>query len=103
MIDLIHSHLDTELRLQVLAAVAGFSPYHFHRIFKGIVGEKLDNFIQRKRVEKAASILLCRPDIPVTENALHCGFSSSSVFARVFRAHFGMSTTDICARMKKRS
>ncbi|MED5020456.1 AraC family transcriptional regulator [Paenibacillus chibensis] len=47
VIDLIHSHLDTELRLQVLAAVSGFSPYHFRRIFKGIVGEKLDNFIQR--------------------------------------------------------
>ncbi|WP_412761621.1 hypothetical protein [Paenibacillus chibensis] len=39
----------------------------------------------------------------MTEIALHCGFSLSSVFARAFRAHFGVSTTDIGARMKKRS
>ncbi|MCY9692800.1 MULTISPECIES: helix-turn-helix domain-containing protein [Paenibacillus] len=72
VIDHIHSHLDTELRLQVLAAVAGFSPYHFHRIFKGIMGENLYDFIQRIRVEKAAYMLLYRPDLSVTEIALHC-------------------------------
>lgn len=37
--DYIGEHLDGDLSLTRLSGVAGFSQYHFHRIFQGITGE----------------------------------------------------------------
>ncbi|WP_028612474.1 AraC family transcriptional regulator [Paenibacillus harenae] len=93
VIDYINNNIGTELSLRILSSVANFSPYHFHRIFKAIMGENLYDFIQRIRIERAANLLLYQPDMTVTEIALNCGFSSSSIFARAFRAHFGKSAT----------
>ena len=53
----IQEHLDDALALEHLASVACFSPYHFHRIFKGMVGETLQEHIRRLRLERAASQL----------------------------------------------
>jgi AraC family transcriptional regulator len=93
VIDYIEEHIEDEHSLNRLAKVASFSPYHFHRIFKGIVGEPLNRFIQRIRLEKAANRLIENPKLSVTEVALECGFSGSSSFARAFREHFGTSAT----------
>jgi AraC family transcriptional regulator len=94
VIDYIEGHIDGDLSLVKLAEVAHFSRFHFHRVFYGMVGETLNNFIQRVRLEKAANRLLAEPDLPVTEIALECGFSGSATFARAFRDMFGMSATD---------
>ena len=51
----IQRHLDEETPLEELARVAAFSPYHFHRVFKSIVGETLNDFIRRVRVQRAAA------------------------------------------------
>lgn len=88
VIDYIDSNLDEKLNLEILAGVANFSPYHFHRIFSTFTGETLNNFIKRIRIEKAASLLLNDPDIPVSDVAYKCGFSSNSMFCRVFKDHF---------------
>jgi AraC-like DNA-binding protein len=37
----IQQHLDDDLGLEDVAAAAAFSPFHFHRIFRGLVGETL--------------------------------------------------------------
>ncbi len=50
-------HIDKALNLDVLAGVANFSPYHFHRIFTFLTGETPGNYVQRMRVEKAARLL----------------------------------------------
>ncbi|HPQ54462.1 MAG TPA: AraC family transcriptional regulator [Spirochaetota bacterium] len=55
VIDYIENHLDEPMTLDILAGVAHFSPYHFHRIFSSMVGEPLYKFIQRLRLEKAAT------------------------------------------------
>ena len=75
VIDYIEANLEDELSLRSLAKVANFSAYHFHRIFKGIVGETLNQFIQRRRIEKAASMLIGNPAKPITDIAFDCGFS----------------------------
>lgn len=93
VIDYIEAHIEDELTLSRLSRVASFSPFHFHRIFKGIVGEPLFRFIQRVRLEKAANRLITNPKATVTEIAFSCGFSSSSSFARAFRDCFGTSAT----------
>jgi hypothetical protein len=47
VIDYIEANLAGDLSLDTLASVAAFSPFHFHRIFKTMVGENLSTFIRR--------------------------------------------------------
>ena len=84
VIDHIEQNLASSLPLAHLAEVACFSPFHFHRIFKALTGETLTAFVQRLRIERAASMLVSEPETPVTHIALDCGFASSASFARVF-------------------
>jgi AraC family transcriptional regulator len=51
----IQQNLGNELSLDELAKTAHFSAYHFHRIFRGIVGESLKEHIRRLRLERAAT------------------------------------------------
>ena len=86
-VDHIEANIDRELSLKELADVAGFSSFHFHRIFGALVGETLNGFIQRLRIEKAASMLVQNPKQTITCIALDCGFSGASTF-------FGMSASE---------
>jgi AraC family transcriptional regulator len=88
VIDYIEHNIDGSLSLQDLAKIANFSPFHFHRIFRAMIGETITNFIQRIRIEKAAIKLIHNPKKSVTEIAFECGFTSSSAFARAFREAF---------------
>ncbi len=94
VMDYIENNIDSDLSLETLARVANFSMYHFHRIFASIAGETLNRFIQRVRVERAATMLVNSPAVSVTEAAYACGFSGSSAFARSFKEYFGMSATE---------
>jgi AraC family transcriptional regulator len=92
-LDYIQDNLHRPLSLGEIARAAAFSPYHFHRIFGAIVGETLNQFIQRVRVEKAGAMLMGNPKKSITEVALDCGFSGSASFARAFREAYGMSAS----------
>jgi len=94
VMDYIETNLDTEMQLGELAKVASFSPYHFHRIFRGMVGETLREYIQRLRIERSANMLVLSPKKSITEIALDHGFSSSAHFARVFKDNYGMSASE---------
>jgi AraC family transcriptional regulator len=94
VIDHIESHIAEDLSLRELAAVAGFSPFHFHRVFAGLVGETLNQFIQRIRLGKAADQLLNNPKKAITLVALDCGFAGSANFARAFRQAYGMTASE---------
>jgi len=101
VLDAIHTNIDQPLTLEVLAAVAGFSPFHFHRIFKSLVGETLNEYVQRARLERAANMLLYHPGRSVLDAAFATGFSSAAVFTRAFKAHFGESPTRYRAQNSK--
>ena len=90
-IDYITEHLAEPLRLEDVARAASFSPYHFHRIFRGLMGETLASFVKRVRLERSVYLLSHRKGLSLTEIALACGFSSSSDFSRSFRTHYGVS------------
>ena len=89
--DYIETHPEDIPDLDTLARLAGFSKFHFHRIFKAITGETLLSYIHRIKLVRAAAYLRHAPHVPVTDIALHYGFADSSVFSRVFKAHFGQS------------
>lgn len=90
-IDQVTRNLCEPLTLEDVAKVAHFSPYHFHRIFRALVGETLHGFATRVRLEAALSLLSHGERRTLTEVALACGFGSSSNFSRSFRKHFGVS------------
>ncbi len=92
-VDYIENYLSKDFTLDELARVAGFSKYHFHRIFYTFSGESLFQFIQRLRLEKAATALINHPARPVTDIALECGFANSSSFAKSFKQYFGYTAT----------
>ena len=89
-IDHVLRHLDEALPLERVARAANFSPYHFHRIFRSLVGETLAQFVKRVRLERALKILSHQPEKSLTEISLACGFSSSSDFSRSFKQRFGV-------------
>jgi AraC family transcriptional regulator len=86
----IQQHLDEPLALEDLARLAHFSPYHFHRIFQGMVGEGLWEHIRRLRLERAAQQLRLT-DRPVIRVAFDAGYAAHEAFTRAFRAMFGLS------------
>jgi AraC family transcriptional regulator len=92
--DYVQAHLTENLTLEKLAAVAAFSPFHFHRVFAAITGETLSDFVRRIRLERAAAVLSVLHETSVLEVALRCGFSSAATFARAFKGQFGMSATE---------
>jgi AraC family transcriptional regulator len=86
----IQDHLDDALELDQVASVAAFSSFHFHRIFRGLVGESLKEYVRRLRLERAARNLK-RLHEPITQIALEAGFETHESFTRAFGDMFGVS------------
>jgi AraC family transcriptional regulator len=92
---LIHceDHLEDPLQLDDLAAMAGFSPHHFHRIFQHVTGEAPKEYLRRLRLERAVHRLKVSPD-NVLEIALQAGFKSNETFSRAFTREFGIHPSE---------
>jgi len=86
----IQQHLDDDLTLESLAAVAAFSNFHFHRIFRALTGEAPHEHVRRLRLERAARNLKQSAE-PVIETAFAAGFETHESFTRSFRDMFGTS------------
>lgn len=93
----IQKRLDEDLALDELARVAHFSAYHFHRIFRGMVGESVKGHIRRLRLERAAAHLK-HTKRPVTRIAFEAGYETHESFTRAFRDRFGLAPS----RFRKR-
>jgi AraC family transcriptional regulator len=85
--------LDGALDLQALARAAALSPFHFHRIFRGMVGETPLELHRRLRLERAAWQLL-NEDLPVTTVAFAAGYETHESFTRAFRLHYDCSPSE---------
>jgi len=90
VIDYVNDNLNKSLSLEELAAVAFFSPFHFHRIFVAVTGETVNNFTNRIRNEKAARLLKFSKK-SISEISIECGFSSTSTLSRLFKQYFEIS------------
>lgn len=90
VLDHIQHNIDGDLGLPVLARVAGFSPFHFHRIFAGMTGETIGAHIRRLRLERAAQRLRFSA-WSVAEVGLEAGYNAPEAFTRAFKSAFGDS------------
>ncbi|MEM7381315.1 MAG: AraC family transcriptional regulator [Bacteroidota bacterium] len=91
--DYIDSCISEALDLQQLSGIANLSKYHFLRIFKAVFGLPPHQYIIRKRLEKASQLL--KQGASVSDTCLDVGFSSTSSFCRLFKAHFGTTPANL--------
>lgn len=89
----IDEDLDEQLDLSILADVAHFSPFHFHRLFSAWMGETFGDYLRRRRVEVAAMRLAAQPRTRILNITLSVGFGSAEAFTRAFKSRFGCSPT----------
>ena len=82
--DYIYAHLDDDLSLDRLADVSGFSPYHWHRIYRAVRGETAAQTVRRLRLERAAA-MLAQNAWPLERIARRAGFTSTDAFSRAFQ------------------
>lgn len=82
-------HLEEQLTLADIAAHAGFSPYHFHRLFRKEVGMNIADYLRKRRLCYAAQLLL-HSEAAIIDISLHCHFESQESFTRAFKKLYGM-------------
>lgn len=90
-------HIDEELSLPSLAAIACLSQFHFQRIYQKLVGETPTETVRRLRLQRAA-IQLSRGETSALDAATRAGYGSSQAFCRAFRRRYGMTPS----RFKKK-
>jgi AraC family transcriptional regulator len=86
----IREHSDETLSREVLAALAGFSVPHFHRIFTSHVGENITQYIRRVRMIRAGRKLRMGA-VDIAEVALAAGYDTHAAFGKAFKRQFGLS------------
>lgn len=101
VMDFIENNLDADLSLECLSEKVHYSPYHFHRVFSTVVGERLNEFVNRKRIERIASILLVDQNISLKDLIYQYGFNSDNSFSRAFKRYYGVSPTKFKSEGKK--
>src|SRR5215208_1326955 len=89
----IRAHINEPLDRETLAAVAGFSIPHFHRVFTAHIGESAINYVRRLRMERAGRKLRMGA-VDITEVALGAGYDSHAAFSKAFKQQFGVRPSE---------
>jgi AraC-like DNA-binding protein/ligand-binding sensor protein len=79
-----------KISLREIARASGLSAPYFSTVFKEEMGENLSNYLNRLRVEKAASMLI-ETDLSLGEISGSCGFEDQSWFSKIFKYYTGIS------------
>lgn len=90
----IDAHPDGDLGVEALAAVAGFSRFHFVRQFSGLFGLPPARYVQLVRIRRASWCLALHGDTAITELASDSGFETPEGFSRAFRRHTGRTPSE---------
>lgn len=90
LIEFVEENLDRDLRLEAMAREVGMSPLYLSHAFKTSIGQSPHRYILARRVERARG-LLRDTDLPISDVALSCGFSSQSHLSNWFFRMVGVS------------
>jgi len=85
------SEFENKISITDVAQHSCLSPYHMQRCFKEITGQSIQGYVRKKRMERAARLLLDHPTLSIENIAIAVGFSHHSSFSRAFSKHFGQS------------
>jgi YesN/AraC family two-component response regulator len=79
-----------KISLKEIASASGLSAPYFSTIFKDEMGENLSNYLNRLRIEKAAT-MLTETGKALGAIADECGFEDQSWFSKIFKLYMGIS------------
>ncbi|MEO8664402.1 MAG: AraC family transcriptional regulator, partial [Ignavibacteria bacterium] len=88
--EFIDSSFTQDISLEIISKEACLSQFHFLRLFKTIFNETPHQYIIKKRIEKATTLLF-RTEMPITQICFEIGFQSLSSFSWLLRKKFGLS------------
>lgn len=89
----VNEHCTEDLSLEDISERAGFSKYHFSRLFKDFTNTSFHKYLNIQRISYAESLLL-DPNLSITEVAIASGFNSISAFMRMFKLIKGCTPTE---------
>jgi AraC family transcriptional regulator len=92
-IDYIRSNISHDIHLADISSSVSVSPSYLHRMFKRIAKQNVNDYIIRKRLDRALHMLLFWEGVTLSEIASYCGFSSLAVFSRTFKTQYDCSPT----------
>lgn len=98
----INNNFMEDISLEAIADVAGFSKFHFSRLFKQFTDISFYDYLNQRRVKEAEKYLL-NPSLSITEIALRSGFSSISTFNRVFKSFKECTPTEFKNLYRRRN
>lgn len=96
VLDYIHKHLNQNLSLAELAAIAQISPNYFLTQFKQATGLTPHQYVIHRRIESAKGLLVKR--MAIAEVAYTMGFSHQSHFTRHFKRQVGVTPKQFLAQ-----
>lgn len=99
VIDYINGYLYSMPSIKELSEVANISEYHFHRIFKTIIGENIGEYINRIRLEDIAQRLRAK-EYSLQQIAETTGYGTKHALSKAFKKHFGISPSEYCKQPK---
>lgn len=91
VVNFLLKNANEEHSLKKLASLAHYSPFHFQRVFTQIMGLSPKQYAIRNRLENACHAVFIHRHKSIASIAMEHGFSSPAVFARAFKAQFGVS------------
>ncbi|MHB8128734.1 MAG: AraC family transcriptional regulator [Mobilitalea sp.] len=98
----INDNYSEDISLDTIADVAGFSKFHFSRLFKQFTDMSFYDYLNQRRVKEAEKLLL-DPNLTITEVAMRSGFSSIATFNRVFKGFKECTPTEFKNLYRRRN
>jgi AraC family transcriptional regulator len=90
-----------ELTLEELSKIASFSKYHFHRIFKSIIGETVGEYVRTVRLQNSTR-KLSTSNQNITQIALDIGYETNASFSKAFKERFGVTPKEFSKNLKSK-
>lgn len=96
----IEQNYNDDLKLEELSKVAGFSKYHFHRIFQAIAGENLSDYTRRVRLSNATKKF--KTNLNITQIAQASDYETHASFSKAFKKHFKITPKEFSKNARKK-
>jgi AraC family transcriptional regulator len=97
-VDYIEENLYEDISLEAIAKEAYCSLFHFHRVFQGLIGDSMKEYIRKRRLSLAGREL-ATTDTKIIDIALKYGYGTPEAFTKAFKKMNGITPTE-CRRIK---
>ena len=91
-------YLNKDFRLSDMMQVIPMNRTYLSQFIQTEFGCNFYQYVTKYRIEEAKRFMRANPDMRVQEIAEHCGFSSATVFGRVFLRETGLTPTEWLAQ-----